>query len=724
VNHGRRFPHWLALQAPGVPDADLLARWVAGRDEAAFELLVRRHAPTVLAACRRLLADPNDADDAFQAVFLVLARKAASVARGEVLGAWLHRVACRAALRIRADRARRTDRHEPGAVELLPDPAPADPAWAELLRVLDEEVERLPARHRAVFVLCCLEGKTGEEAGKLLGCPPGTVSSRLTRARERLRARLTRRGFAPAALVLAALTGDALAAPVPDAVVEAVIRAAPPFAARLQGAPPTRSTALAEGVVRAMFANKLKLVPALLVIGLLAVGAVLAGSDPDRDNRRAADRPVPNAAPDEKGRPDEKAPPAALRVRLVKPQRGGLDRIATQQCVAEAGRKAHLFPVTAGVVARVEARIGDSVKAGQLLAEIDAPGLILDERLAALGVEQAQGLFREAEARDAAAKAELDAAKGVARLRQTEVVGAKANVELKKRAFERIKALAKQGTIGQQEVDEAEEKFRAAEGLMDVAAVGADNAKADRVVKEAKLMQAEAGVTTAKANIEAAKLGLEKARLAVAQTRIIAPFDGVVAAVDAAPGQFVRAPGERADPVPLVTLMRPDFLRLVVWVPERDAVRVAPGLAAEVTFDALPGVVATGKVARVGLAVEPPHRAVRAEIDLPNTKGEVRPGMTGSVTLNFGKGPADALRVPLGAVVNVVAAAPGAPETAVYVYKEGKARLTPVRLGHRDGKEAEVLSGLTGEDLVVADPKGLAPRVEVAVEIEKPAPPK
>ena len=99
MNNGRRFPCLVTLQPPGVPDAELLARWVAHRDEAAFELLVRRHAPAVIATCRRLLADPNDADDAFQAVFLVLARKAASVARGEVLGAWLHRVACRAALR-------------------------------------------------------------------------------------------------------------------------------------------------------------------------------------------------------------------------------------------------------------------------------------------------------------------------------------------------------------------------------------------------------------------------------------------------------------------------------------------------------------------------------------------------------------------------------------------------------------------------------------------------
>src|SRR5262249_15386025 len=167
MSRGRRLPQ-LPRHPAGPPaaasDAQLLGRWTAGRDETAFELLVRRHGPMVLAVCRRVLADPNDADDAFQATFLVLARKAGSVARGEVLAAWLHRVAGRAASRVRADRLRRSGREE-GGVEMLPGPPEADPAWAELARVLDEEVARLPARHRAAFVLCCLEGKTGEEAG-------------------------------------------------------------------------------------------------------------------------------------------------------------------------------------------------------------------------------------------------------------------------------------------------------------------------------------------------------------------------------------------------------------------------------------------------------------------------------------------------------------------------------------------------------------------------------
>jgi HlyD family secretion protein len=429
----------------------------------------------------------------------------------------------------------------------------------------------------------------------------------------------------------------------------------------------------------------------------LAAGAVLAGSEqaPNTD----PDQPPPRAkAPD-----DAKAPPGVPKVRLVNPQSGGLDRVATQACTAEAGRQADLFPAVAGVLKRVDADIGDRVKAGQLLAEIDAPALALDERQAAVGVEQAQGLLKEAEARVATSRFEVEAAKGMVRQREAEVVGARANLDFRKKQFDRVKELtAKEGVTGEG-LNEAEGQFRSAQAQVDAAA---------------------AGVGTAKANVEAAKVGLEKARLALAQTRTASPFDAVVARRNRSPGDFVR-PGERADPTPLFTVMRADVVRVVVGVSERDAVMVEPGLAAEVTFDALPGVRVAGKVARVGFAVDPPNRTVRAEIDLPNPKGAIRPGMSASVTLKLGKGPADALRVPAGAVVGLREVGPGQETDAVYVYRNGKARLTPVRVSYRDVREAEVVSGLTAEDFVVTDPKELLPKgIEVPVEVEKAAPPK
>jgi RNA polymerase sigma factor (sigma-70 family) len=176
-----------------MPDAQLLDRFVERRDEVAFELLVWRHGPMVLGVCRRILQNPHDAEDAFQASFFTLARKADSIARRDSVGAWLYRVAYRIALRARARRARLAQREQPlgdlPVAEVGCEPADLL-AWRELRPVLDAEISRLPEKYRAAFVLCYLEGKTNEQAAEQLGCPKGTVLSRLSRARERLRKRL------------------------------------------------------------------------------------------------------------------------------------------------------------------------------------------------------------------------------------------------------------------------------------------------------------------------------------------------------------------------------------------------------------------------------------------------------------------------------------------------------------------------------------------------------
>ncbi len=184
-------------------DAQLLERFLAQRDPEAFELLVWRHERLVLSACRRILGDLHDAEDAFQATFLTLVRKARSIGRGQALASWLYRVACRIALRARAGRAGR----ERQGIDLTGLPAGDDAASErrELGPVLDEEVGRLPEKQRAAVVLCYLEGRTYAEAARVLGCPVGTVSTRLTHARERLRARLQRRGLGLGAAGLAAV---------------------------------------------------------------------------------------------------------------------------------------------------------------------------------------------------------------------------------------------------------------------------------------------------------------------------------------------------------------------------------------------------------------------------------------------------------------------------------------------------------------------------------------
>jgi len=186
-----------AAAGGGVPDGQLLERFTAGREEAAFAALVRRHGPMVFGVCRRVLHNRHDAEDAFQATFLVLARKAGSIADPGLLGNWLYGVATRIARKARVAQRKRQQREKP--VWCLPSlPAPDAPARDDLGSVLREELNRLPEKYRVPVGLCYLEGKTNAEAARLLRWPTGTVKGRLARARDLLRSRLVCRGLGEA----------------------------------------------------------------------------------------------------------------------------------------------------------------------------------------------------------------------------------------------------------------------------------------------------------------------------------------------------------------------------------------------------------------------------------------------------------------------------------------------------------------------------------------------
>ncbi|MBI3408779.1 MAG: sigma-70 family RNA polymerase sigma factor [Planctomycetes bacterium] len=268
----RRMRRFLVRPDAGT-DIQLLHRFVHQRDESAFELLVWRFGRMVYSVCRRVLRDEHDAEDAFQATMLVLARKANSVCRVEALGGWLYRVAYRVALRARENTARRA-RHEQRlpTVPDVPDPDRADPAVAELQSVLDEELNRLAEKHRAPVVLCYLEGLTNEEAARRMRCPIGTIKTRLAKARSLLASQLRRRGLALAASIVAGESFCALAATPPANLVALTVRAASAHSGLIPAGVSKEVLSLMEGVLRAMYFAKAKIVTVTLAVCLGVLG--------------------------------------------------------------------------------------------------------------------------------------------------------------------------------------------------------------------------------------------------------------------------------------------------------------------------------------------------------------------------------------------------------------------------------------------------------------------
>jgi len=279
-------------------DEQLLERFATdgmGGGEAAFEVLMTRHGPMVLRACRAVLTDPHAAEDAFQATFMILMRKAGSLWVRDSLAPWLHGVAVRVSTKAKVAAACRGAREKPMSVH---------PSWtgsegrAEIAAVVHEEVGRLPEKYRIPVVLCHLEGRSHEDAARSLAWPVGTVRGRLSRARDLLRFRLTRRGFAPAAVALGSLLISETATALPCRLTTAVIVAARKVRAGFPSGTVSEAVAqLIEEEWKTMTMTKLKMAGAMLFAGVLVVGAG-AMAQPDGvpvSQGRAADAPNPSA---------------------------------------------------------------------------------------------------------------------------------------------------------------------------------------------------------------------------------------------------------------------------------------------------------------------------------------------------------------------------------------------------------------------------------------------
>ncbi len=216
-----------AARADNLPDRELVERFTTQRDEDAFAALVRRHGPMVLRVCQRVLHDAHAAEDTFQAVFLVLSRKAASLRRADSVGCWLHGVAYRLALKARTQLVRQRRHEGRAAIEKHIEDPLAELTVREAQAIVDEELARLPEKYRAPLILCCLEGRTRDETARHLGWSAKLVKSRLEQGRERLRSRLSRRGLTlPAALVATLLMEQAAPAAISAALLRAAVQSA------------------------------------------------------------------------------------------------------------------------------------------------------------------------------------------------------------------------------------------------------------------------------------------------------------------------------------------------------------------------------------------------------------------------------------------------------------------------------------------------------------------
>jgi RNA polymerase sigma factor (sigma-70 family) len=313
-------------------DRQLLEEFLANRDETAFAALIKRHGRLVLAVCHRALHHQHDEEDVFQATFLALARNAASIQKRASLGSWLHGVAYRLAMRAKRD-ASRWRRWQRSAAPVSPRNKPSDLAWSEVQVILDEEVQCLPEKYREVFVRCFMEDKNGAEVARELALKEGTVRSRLSLARKRLRQRLSRRGIALAALLSAsAVTEGTIQAAVPAALAASTVQAALLFVATrtpVTELVSARVAALVEGAAKASLVTKPTAIVLLLL--LTSIGAVSAVALA----HRAPTEPAPQ--------------------RSASPEKSGAEKVASQELVGNSNARTDIYgdPLPAGAIARL-----------------------------------------------------------------------------------------------------------------------------------------------------------------------------------------------------------------------------------------------------------------------------------------------------------------------------------------------------------------------------------
>ena len=323
---------------------------------------------------------------------------------------------------------------------------------------------------------------------------------------------------------------------------------------------------------------------------------------------------------------------------VVQPKKGDARRVSAQPATIQAIESARVFAQLSGWIKTQTVDIGDHVKRGQVLAVLDVADIEAQVKRANAVLNRANSRVRQMKARLVGAEADLETAKLAVKQAEQTVKSAAASVQYRAQRLRRMEELLKANAIDVKLVDESRADHEAAVATEQAAKLTVETTKAQAVVATTRIDGAKADLSTAEAGVILAQANLDQSQMHLAYGNIHAPFDGVITLRNYSRGEFVRSANTRINDAPLFTVERMDQLRVIVSLPERDVPFVDVGAIAELKIDALPGKKWSSKVSRIAAALDPKTRCMLIEIDLPNPTGQIRPGMSGIVTIDIEKG--------------------------------------------------------------------------------------